>query len=162
MTDNPSQLVWSLLEELSRPVGFKGNQTMLHDMVSGQMFSYLDSIGDFLASESILQASFRSIGMRNFRVDHFRELPMLGQTPSNLTTVERIVEIIKHATSRDVGFYFGGFTSALFVLVCVCIGVLVHRRWTVRRKYAKHMSHELEPVSPASILREKEGGDGEA
>ena len=64
----------------------------------------------------------------------------------NRTEVERIVEIIRHATGRDAAFYVGGLLSAGLVSALACLGVYLVKRWTVRRHYRRQMEHELEPV----------------
>jgi hypothetical protein len=77
----------------------------------------------------------------------------------NRTEVERIVEIIRHATGRDAAFYVGGFLSAVLVSALACLGVYLVKRWSVRRHYRRQMEHELEPVD--SNTRGRGAGDEE-
>jgi hypothetical protein len=87
------------------------------------------------------------------------ELPLYYEF-ENRTTPDLMLEIVRHAQSRDAAFYVAGVVSVALVGCLVRLAVSLRDRWLLRRQYTRQMEAELETVgerAPAAARTSERG-----
>ncbi len=66
--------------------------------------------------------------------------------------MERVVEMVRHASARDVGFFVGGAAAVLLLALLACVALALLRRWRLRRLYQRSIGDEKEAINSSPDL----------